>query len=1160
MSDCQDHIHPLKRPGTSQQNRIIEALQPTSAPMHEWGMEAYLKFTYEYSRHVRFFDTKNATLPMGNWQAFFEAFSSDEEIQSLIKKVEKSEGKLTPHQSLFIAFLYLLKRSQDHLNLFTGRHLQFYYEKVLGLSQKAPVSDEVHIVFELAKNAVMEKVPEGTALNGNKDKNGKLRYYKTSDELVVNASKVGKLHNILYLKNDLEEGDMAAGLYHAQNANKADGLEAEPTDGLWPPFGHDKLTTPKVGLTVASPLLELKEGNRWIQIDAKLDPELIPSGTTINISADELSRYFEVFLTGEKGWLGPFLLNADPSDIPDVGSEDIALENSEMSKNRLNLLFGIPTTVDPIVGLDTNVITEPIQTTYPVARIVFKFNQESDADKAKVFQLYQYWSMLKIENIHMNVWVSGMKELIVENDLGPVDPSKAFFPFGSIPTRGSNMFVGNHEVFDKNWQKVNIGVTWNDLPQDEDNETDFRSYYAAYRKNHLKNISQEKYTLDNTKIDDDTTDGGRVVEDNNHFLTDISILDQKQWRKLGGLNEDEYNFNLFTDGTSQSFEITRDGASSEDATEIGSTAAGSTADIFYWGVPFVYYFPTTDTYNLSIEESYTVGNYNTVFNLELLQFSAVPLSKASQNLDTSQQKGFIKFSLQNHFYHKNYASIYTAAVAKDDEKIILPNEPYTPQIESITMDYFATTRTGDALSPQPVKFPPGDDQKKAILDSYSQDSVQLFHQLPFGYARQHAFLKDQALRMHVPEKTEFNEVPDNHIRLAPGFYEVGQFTIGLENIKGNQTVSLLFQVAEGSENPMLDPFDDGDEIEWSVLSSNEWLYLNTNYLLEDTTNNLLQSGIIRFLIPQEATTFNTSLEAGYIWLRATIKKHPDRVPKMIALHTNAVKARFDNRGNELSHLESALLPETITKMINRLAKIKKVTQPYASFDGKPKEKESDYHKRVSERLRHKQRAVALWDYEQLVLEEFAEIHKVKNLNHTRYNDESDTINTFSPGDVTMVVVPDLRNKNFYDQLQPRVSKNTLSEVESFLEPLHSMHVNFRAINPQYEAVKFEVEVVFLPDKDPILYKQQLNSDLIAYLSPWVNDPEEGIRFGGTVHKSQVIQYIEQLNYIDYITDFIMLLEGSPVDSGMIEAQSAASILVSAPEHKVENSIPEVCPS
>jgi hypothetical protein len=106
-------------------------------------------------------------------------------------------------------------------------------------------------------------------------------------------------------------------------------------------------------------------------------------------------------------------------------------------------------------------------------------------------------------------------------------------------------------------------------------------YYAAYRKNHLKNISQEKYTLDNITIADDTTDGGRVVEDNNHFLTDISILDQKQWRKLGGLNEDEYNFNLFTDGTGQSFEITRDGASSEDATEIGTTAAGSTADIFY---------------------------------------------------------------------------------------------------------------------------------------------------------------------------------------------------------------------------------------------------------------------------------------------------------------------------------------------------------------------------------------------------------------------------------------------------------------------------------------------------------------------------------------------------------------------------------------------------
>lgn len=1162
MSDCKDHKHPIQRPGTSQKDRIIANLQPDSAPMHEWEMEDYLRFAYEYARHVRFFDLKSDKLPKGNWQSFFEAFREDEVLQEFVKEIEDEQGSITPHLALFVAFLILLKHSQDHLNKFTGRHLDFYYRKVLNLKSKAPVGDRVHIVFEIAKNAIIEKVPKDTELNGGKDGSGKLRYYRTTDELVVNPAVIGKIRNILHVPADLAEDGLQAGLYHAVNADKADGLEAEPEDGLWAAFGHDKLTAPQIGLTIASPLLQLKEGDRWIQLHMDIDASLVSSdGTVLSYDDAKLNKYLEVYLTGEKGWLGPFEVYAGV--LPDVGENvDVAIEESIMNNNKLHLLVNIPISVDPILPLDPKVITDSIQTGYPAAKITFKWSQESESASAEVFNLYEQWRLIKINSTYLDTWVVGMKELVVENDLGPLDPAKAFFPFGSQPSMGSNLFVGNHEIFEKNWQKINVNVTWKDLPSDGTN-TDLRGRYEAYRKNHLNNLTKDKYTVNDTTKDDDATDGGRIVTDNNHFTAGISILDDKAWKQLDGLSADEVNFNLFTDRSDQKFEITRKGASSEDADTAVPSGSGAGGGFISWGIPYVYYNPVGNTYSQSVAQSYTVGNYNTVFNLELFDISGVKSSAAAQNLNTGQQKGFIKISLKNHFYHKHYPNIYAVAVSKEESpQVLIPNEPYTPQIEAITIDYFATTRfdTGSALEVQAVKFGTSEADKKKILQSYTQDNVQIFHQGPFGFARQHTFLKDQALRMHTPNKLEFREVTDNFIRLAPDFYEVGQFVVGIQNIDVNQTVSILFQVAEGSENPVLDPFTKEDQIEWHVLSSNEWIHLNRNYVLEDATNNLLQSGIIRFLIPKEATSFNTWLDAGFIWLRATLKKHPDRVPKMIALHTNAVKAQFVDQGNDLKHLETALDAGTITKMINRLAKIKKVSQPYASFDGKAAEKQPDYYKRVSERLRHKQRAVTLWDYEQIVLEEFSEIHKVKNLNHTRYDDVTDTVNEFSPGEVTLVVVPDLRNKNFYDPLQPRVSQNLLSQIDAFLKPLHSMHVNFRAVNPHYEGVKFEVEVVFFQGKDPVIYLQQLQDDLISFLSPWVNDPEKGIQFGGTVHKSQVIAYIESLDYVDYITDFVMLHDEVVVDSGIIETTSTASILVSAPEHKVTNIIPEVCPS
>jgi len=1150
MADCKDHKNPLQRPGTSQADRELPALQPGAAPVHEWSLQDHLRFARELAGQVKFYGLQSHELPTGNWRPFFKQLRDDVALQGFMEHVKSGEGDISPHLALFVAFLSLLKRSQDHLNTFTGRHLDFYYQRVLQLQRQRPVADSAHIIFELAKNAARENIPAGTLLNGGKDNSGKLRHYKTVEEFTASQATVAAMHNLLYYQQ---------ALYHAPDARKADGLQIDPENGQWPPFGGTSLPVPEVGVAVGSPVLALQEGDRWVQLSAKL---LSGSGanTPLLLNAQALNQYLKVYVSGEEGWLGPFPLQQD--DIPQVALEDSettpVLRGSSLSTDKLDLLFNIPASAGAVVPFNGQVFSEPLDTPWPVLKLVFQFEQQNAASTSGARALYRHCSLLKIDRLYLDVWASGITTLEAESDLGPLDPSKSFLPFGPQPRPGASLYLGNPEVAAKNWQKIELNVQWEDLPTDSGGNVDLGGHYAAYRRNYMGNLAKSNYDLEIADINDGgAKGGGLVVPGNDHFKASISIRKNNNWQApLPSLqNAGSTGIDLFNDTGRQTFTITPEGAAP------GATSAGGGS----FSPLQSYLVKQKDTFTDAITNNYLVGTGN------FIGFDASKLAAygAGVSAPAVTRKGFIKLSLQNDFLHRQYPVLYAVAMSKGsssglgtDQEAAIPNAPVAPKVASISLNYFATTRQGAGTQGQRMHFGEGTGDRHQVLQAWEQDSVQVFHHWPFGAARQHVFLKDQARVKKYGNEPAFPET-ERAVTMAPAFLQGGQFLIGLSGLSPDQTVSLLFQVAEGSENPASIPFSEEDKIEWYVLSGNEWLLLNPAHMLQDTTSNLLQSGIVRFLIPPEATLFNRWLPEGHIWLRATVQGAPNRVPDMVAVLPNAVRARFVDRDNNLAHLASALPPETIGKLVNRPAKVKKVAQPFASFGGRPLESPEGYRRRVSERLRHKQRAVSIWDYEHLALQRFPELHKVKCLNHTRVDEATDSIQELAPGHVTLVVVPDLRNKNFYDPLKPRVSQNLLARIEQFIGPLKSLHVRFNAINPRYEGVKFQVEVVFRAGSAPSVYRQQLNSDLVAWLSPWVREPEKGIRFGGVVHKSQVISFIESLPYIDYLTGFTMFHEVGGVTGStgqdQVQASSSAAILVSVASHEISSKTPTPCP-
>ena len=501
--------------------------------------------------------------------------------------------------------------------------------------------------------------------------------------------------------------------------------------------------------------------------------------------------------------------------------------------------------------------------------------------------------------------------------------------------------------------------------------------------------------------------------------------------------------------------------------------------------------------------------------------SQFAVSNSNQKFDTGENGG-LRLTLKNSFLHDMYPRIYAMAMMDETKTALIPKEPYTPLIESFTVGYTAeTTATFETT------------------ESYSANQISLYHEHPFGQNQEHAVLKPKPLFATTPVVT-----------LLPDYQPGGELYLGLKDAEPLQQLAVLFQIFEGSENPSAIGFEEGEKMEWSVLCSNNWKVLDSNHLIANVTDNFLKSGIVKFSIPAEATKNNTLLPSGLIWVKVRMYKKFDAVCKIIDIMPQAVVAKFTDQGNELSHLKNGLQAKTISKLVERKQEIKSVSQPFNSFGGKPEETDDSYYRRISERLRHKNRAITLWDYEHIILQEFPEIHKVRCLNHTLGN------SYLSPGNVTIVVIPDIQNRNVFDLYEPRVSKATLNKIQAHIGQLNSLHVNAVVINPEYEPVEISLKVRFHVGFDENYYKKVLQEDITKLLSPWAFERTIDLNFGTELHKSIVISYIEKLSYVDYIADLKMKHKGEFKSS--VSPSGPKAILVSAKEHPVEIQ-PAICP-
>ena len=1012
----------LQRTGQSQAQRTTAELDVHFADVDERSKEDFMLFAAKFSEFVNHYNESNTEVP-GNWSNFFPG--SIEEIRKIIAQ---NDGTVTPHLALYMAFLELYAEPQNAINTLTGAHLDFYYRDVLRFTKKDPVPDKVHVIAELKKNEAPFEIKPATSFTAGKDVLKNELLYHSTETTIVNNSKIEAIKSIFV------DFDETGSIYNSPVSKSKDGIgkQFDVPEPKWSAFGNKDLPLASVGFALSSPVLRMKEGTRKVTIVLKVS---FPTDQDNSVFNDA----FEAFITGEKGWIGPFALKME------AGADD-----------EISLSFTIDSSLPAIIDYEVVKHGFTFVATSPIVQLLFK--------NGNINSVYSAFKDISVISVSLKVDVTDCKSLTISNDLGNIDPKKAFMPFGPQPVKGSLLEIGCDEALSKSLDELSIQISWKDAPEN------FKTRYNGY----------------DTKVD------------NPFFKVGVSFEDADDWTISGR------KVQLFDSDNADQLHVIQFTKPVKAEKRNGSGKR--------W---LMYHSNSALMKKAKLHEEKNQSSHTLNKN------------EASPNMDA----GDISLKLESSFLHEEYRKLNTQKIlnftkSTTEKNIDLLNEPYTPVIQQVSISYKA--------------------QSDVALISISGENFSLndvqFHQIGcFGSRLDHASLHKQ-----------YDADGDQSIYLLPHYSNEGELLIGLSNISAGDSASILFQVAEGSEDPEILP----ESINWSVLSNNFWKPLGSSQLVSDTTNRFLCSGIIKFVIPAEATVQNTIMPAGMIWLRATISKNSKSCCQLLDILSNAIELKFHDNNNDPSHLDRPLEKNKITKLKESIPAIKSISQPYSSFGGRPVESDNFFHTRVSERLRHKNRCITVWDYERMILEAFPSVHKVKCIPHSAYNPAKNSYCWLSPGNIVIVVVPDLTNKNSVNPFRPRLDSNTISQLNDFVTEHSGMQVNVKVKNPKYQEIEFRFGVRFKRGFEFNFYSEKLNQEIKEYLTPWAFNKDAELEFGGKIHKSTLLNFVEEQEYVDYITDFQMITyidsESGIIASEVEEATPATpdSILVSKNKHTI----------
>lgn len=975
-----------KKDGLSRDNRIGKITSVKPFAVIDNSKISLLKQAIKTARSIKFYDYRNIHT------GYFDELLN--EIKALAEPENDIffDANMEPSQALLYTFLEQLSKTADLLNERWSNLAQWYLSELLNVIPLHTTPDNVWLSF-IKDNSTSITLKKGTGFSF-KSNDETLFTYRLTENLDVHNIEIANAYSLCFErdKNMLP----AAHLNFITSVKIKDLLNDNSLREMMFRSEKNPVYAKALGLIISSPSLLLREGRRYVTITFSPDNDkwLLELNNILNNLQSNIERgatkekiIFELFNN-------LFYLTISKAD----GWELISDYTVKQNGGNLILKFILPEDFPPTEGCAQE--THQFISKYPTLRIYPNFD-------AWLYP-YSWLEKLLLDKIIIDTSVEGISNVRIYNELGRIDNSKPFMPFGVNTERGTWFVIGNYEMSLKDVQTMDLHLNWQQLPEDEKG---LCGYYRAYNDN----------------------------IDNRSFMLKANYLSDYKWHEISTIKP----LYLFS--------------------SIKKDLIGN---------------PLPDV---------KLSNENELSDIDVQRMSLSACSEENYDYDIKSRAGFIRFVMNEPvigFGEKRYRHLFVEqmisnAFRKKKKPII--NTPINPLIEKITLDY----RSRDTIDLQ---------KRKAA------DDTDIFQLYPLGY------------------KSAMSDTGSRYVPFVYSMSTDANILLSFRNVKGGEVVTIFFDFLDVSRECTL---DNTPQVIWYWGNGYDWQEVSPNTILTDHTKNMLSSGHIKLRMPD---VVNDSLldKDSLLWLRAGITRCEEYIPELKTIHINVVKLELDTGSeskltvDDYNNREYELIPET------KLPGIKSFRQISSFYSGRDREDETNMQIRISEYITHRGKAVTARDYEQMVLQAFSDVAKVKCL--PNYDCEFNR-----KGVISLVVIPKVE-KNSKSILRPLTSSYFMLEIEEYMHKHVSEYVKeINVTNPVYEELMVRCDVSFFDDYSLAISQTRLNEIINHIIAPW--QTEKGLPvFGYSVNMKKMFDTIKAQDFVKEIKNLSIIRIVNEMDS------------------------------
>lgn len=354
-----------------------------------------------------------------NNRPYFSMLGALSDIQSkfdsYMQQIESS-GDMDASQALLLTFVRSYCRIVQQFNDKFAALPNFYRRELLKAAPKEAIQDSTFVVVNPNKEVTRKtfSLPARTRFNAGENADGAPLYYSLTEKSYIVPTTIKSARALF------PQGRRIITAPLALNGTDSNTLfsTANPANARL-----------ELGWALSSPMLSLSEGERKVFLYYMMD-----GGTDIT-SLLVTASPFRLFTSGSEGW-----------------TERAHTVSYERVGNYLLFSFAIAEGEEALMPCSSEM--HGIETEYPTVRILIDELSVTNID----------FTAIKFKDIHIKVSVSDMRTFSLYSDVGEMDSSQPFYPFGTVGEKGSWFIFGSEELAIKKILNVSLKGTWNKLP------------------------------------------------------------------------------------------------------------------------------------------------------------------------------------------------------------------------------------------------------------------------------------------------------------------------------------------------------------------------------------------------------------------------------------------------------------------------------------------------------------------------------------------------------------------------------------------------------------------------------------------------------------------------------------------------------------------------